>query len=82
MFLTPRRGAAAALSLANDPSNFLSTIQVGITVIGITSGAFGEATLSRGLSEWLSQWTWLDGYSDALSIVIVVAGITVKDTSS
>lgn len=72
-----RPGAAAALSLANDPSNFLSTIQVGITVIGITSGAFGEATLSQGLSEWLSQWAWLDDYSDALSIVIVVAGITV-----
>lgn len=72
-----RPGATAALALANEPSNFLSTIQVGITVIGITSGAFGEATLSKGLSEWLSQWAWLDDYSDGLSITIVVAGITV-----
>jgi len=43
-------GAAAALALANAPSNFLSTIQVGITLIGITSGAFGEAALSGDLS--------------------------------
>jgi putative hemolysin len=72
-----RPGAAAALALANEPSTFLSTIQVGITVIGITSGAFGEATLAKGLSEWLSQWQWLDDYSDGLSITLVVAGITV-----
>jgi len=72
-----RPGAAAALALANEPSNFLSTIQVGITLIGITSGAFGEATLAKGLSEWLSQWQWLDEYSDGLSITLVVAGITV-----
>jgi putative hemolysin len=50
-----RPGAAAALALANEPSHFLSTIQVGITVIGVTSGAFGEATLAKGLSEWLSM---------------------------
>jgi putative hemolysin len=72
-----RRGATAAIGLANEPSNFLSTIQVGITLIGITSGAFGEAALAKGLSEWLSQWPRLDDYSDTLSIVLVVAGITV-----
>lgn len=72
-----RPGASMALRLANEPSNFLSTIQVGITVIGITSGAFGEATLARGLSEWLSQWPLLDEYSDGLAIALVVFGITV-----
>ncbi len=72
-----RTGAAAALALANEPSNFLSTIQVGITLIGVTSGAFGEATLAKGLSEWLSQWNWLDEYSDGLSIAVVVGAITV-----
>jgi putative hemolysin len=72
-----RPGAKVALALANEPSTFLSTIQVGITVIGITSGAFGEATLAAGLSAWLSQWPLLDPYSDTLALTLVVAGITV-----
>ena len=71
-----RAGASAALMLANEPSSFLSTIQVGITLIGITSGAFGEAALSGDLSTWLSRWPTLDPYSDTLAVVLVVAGIT------
>ena len=71
-----RSGAAAALALANKPAIFLSTIQVGITVIGITSGAFGEATLAQGLSDWLSQWPAIDPYSDQIALGVVVAGIT------
>ena len=39
------RGAQAALELSDSPSRFLSTIQVGITLIGIFNGAFGEASL-------------------------------------
>ncbi len=46
-----KQGARVALQLAQNPSTFLATIQVGITVIGISSGAFGEATLVTGLSE-------------------------------
>lgn len=71
-----RPGAGVALALANEPSTFLSTIQVGITVIGITSGAFGEATLAAGLSEWLSQWPFFDAYSEVFALTVVVAGIT------
>src|SRR3970040_1900073 len=52
-----RPGALAALALANDPSRFLATIQVGITVIGVMSGAFGEASFAAGLARWLSSWT-------------------------
>lgn len=70
------RKAKAALGLANDPSNFLSTIQVGITLIGIFAGAYGEATLSRGLSDFLSQLPLLDPYSEELAFGIVVLGIT------
>jgi putative hemolysin len=69
-------GSKIALSLANDPTPFLSTVQVGITVIGITSGVFGEATLTRRLSEWLSQWPSVDPYSDGLATTLVIAGIT------
>jgi putative hemolysin len=71
-----RPGAKAALMLANEPTIFLSTIQVGITVIGITSGAFGEATIARQLSQWLSQWPALEPHSDGLAIAIVIAGVT------
>ena len=44
------RGARAALNLADDPSHFLSTVQVGITLIGIFNGAFGEASLVSHLT--------------------------------
>ena len=69
-------GAAAALTLANAPGMFLSTIQVGITVIGVLSGAFGEATLSSQLEAYLRQWPALQRYAEETSLVVVVAGIT------
>ena len=72
-----RAGAKTALALANNPSYFLSTIQVGITVIGVTSGAFGEAALSEDLSRWLAQWPIFAQYSNELAVAIVVIGITI-----
>jgi putative hemolysin len=47
------RGAAAALSLNEDPTRFLSTVQVGITSIGVLSGIVGEAVLAEPLRNWL-----------------------------
>lgn len=47
------RGAAAALRLAEDPGRFLSTVQIGITAVGVLSGAFSGATLGARLSGWL-----------------------------
>lgn len=70
-------GAGAALELANDPSHFLSTIQVGITVIGITSGAFGEARLSAHVTEWLAQWPVLAPHAHGIAVTLVVVGITI-----
>jgi putative hemolysin len=72
-----RAGAAAALELANNPANFLSTIQVGITTIGILSGAFGEATIAKALEAWLRAWPALVPYAEEVALVIVVAGITI-----
>jgi putative hemolysin len=69
-------GAEAALALANEPSHFLSTIQVGITLIGILSGALGEAALSERVDEYLRQFPVIAAYSDALSMVLVVFFIT------
>jgi len=48
-------GAQTALSLHNEPSSFLSAIQVGITSIGILSGAIGETALADPLAEWLDS---------------------------
>ncbi|MPT24005.1 MAG: DUF21 domain-containing protein, partial [Starkeya sp.] len=49
------RGARMALQLAADPGRFLSTVQIGITLIGILAGAFSGATLGTMLGEWLQQ---------------------------
>jgi putative hemolysin len=69
-------GAKAALQLANEPSHFLSTIQVGITLIGILMGAFGEAAISGELAEYLEQFPEIAPYSRGLSLAVVVIGIT------
>jgi putative hemolysin len=69
-------GAGAALELANEPGHFLSTIQVGITLIGILSGAFGEAALAGRLVDFLSEFPRLAPYSRGLATTIVVIGIT------
>ena len=48
-------GAVSALALHQEPSRFLSTVQVGITSIGILSGAVGEAALADPMTAWLSS---------------------------
>jgi putative hemolysin len=71
-----RPGAQAALELNTDPSRFLSTIQVGITSVGILSGALGEGALADPLTDWLSSIPWLAHYSRGIALAIVVVGIT------
>jgi putative hemolysin len=70
------RRAATALHLANEPSHFLSTIQVGITLVGILAGAYGGARLSAGLAERLSVYPWIAPYSEEVALGIVVLAIT------
>jgi putative hemolysin len=69
-------GARTALGMANSPGGFLSTIQVGITLIGTTAGAYGGATIAEELTLRLAQIPVLEPYSDALSIAAVVLAIT------
>ncbi|HKE03058.1 MAG TPA: hemolysin family protein [Blastocatellia bacterium] len=69
-------GARAALELADAPDRFLSTIQIGITLIGILAGAFGGATISGQISAQLNRIPALTPYSEAISLVIVVVAIT------
>lgn len=64
--------ARVALELAEDPNRFLATVQIGITMIGVLSGAFGSATLADDLSAWLAQFPFLAGSSDALAVGLIV----------
>lgn len=70
------RSALAALKLANSPNNFLSAVQIGITLIGILSGTVGGATLSTRLQPVFDQIPALAPYSELLSIGLVVTLIT------
>lgn len=69
-------GAQSALALSNEPSGFLSTIQVGITTVGILSGAIGESALADPLTRWLTQFTLIEPYARALALTLVVVGLT------
>ncbi|MBW3623831.1 MAG: hemolysin family protein [Armatimonadetes bacterium] len=69
-------GARAALDLAGEPGRFLSAVQIGITLVGIFTGAFGGATLTEKLSAQLKEVAFLAPYRDSLSLGIVVLGIT------
>jgi putative hemolysin len=68
--------ARAALELANNPNQFLATIQIGITLVGILAGAFGGATIATELAVILSDITWLAPYGHPLSLTLVVLVIT------
>jgi len=69
-------GASAAIELSTKLTPFLSTIQIGITLVGILAGAFGGATVAEGLAVYLKDFSVLAPYSNALSITLVVLVIT------
>ncbi|CAN0655801.1 putative hemolysin [Nitratireductor aquimarinus] len=71
-----QRGAARALALSADPGRFLSTVQIGITLVGVLSGAFSGATLGTRLSEWLITQGFSTSVANPLGVGIVVALIT------
>ncbi|MFD2999676.1 hemolysin family protein [Pontibacter toksunensis] len=70
------RGAQDVVKLLETPENFLSAIQVGITLIAIVSGAYGGAALSGDVEAWLLGVPFLAPYADTLAIVLVVGLIT------
>jgi len=70
------RGARAALRLFDDPSRFLSTVQIGITLVGIIAGAFSGATLGQRLGARLNTWPAISPYGNSVGIGITVVGIT------
>lgn len=70
------KGAATAIRLAENPGRFLSTVQIGITLVGVLSGAFSGATLGARLSEWLGTQGLSNAVADALGVGTVVVLIT------
>jgi putative hemolysin len=74
---TGNSGARTALELKSAPSRLLATVQVGITVIAVLSGTFGEATLGERLQTVIERVPGLTGhYAHAISMAIVVLGIS------
>ncbi len=69
-------GAKTALQLAETPDQFLSTVQIGITLVGVLAGALGGATLASVLSKQFEQVPLLTPYRDVLGLGIIVALIT------
>lgn len=70
------RNARVALKLANSPNNFLSTVQIGITLIGILSGAVAGATIAKRLAMVVEKIPLLHPYSEGISVGFVVSLIT------
>lgn len=70
------KGAAVALDLARSPNRFLSTVQVGITLIAILSGAFGGANIAGQLAIPLQDLPIIGPYAQTISLTLVVGIIT------
>jgi putative hemolysin len=68
--------ARMALKLLDSPNRFLAAIQIGITLVGILAGAYGGATLAEALNLRLSRIPALAPISEAISLALVVSGIT------
>jgi putative hemolysin len=69
-------GSRRALTLASDPGKFLSTVQIGITLVGVLSGAFSGATLGQRLTSWLIELGMTKGWADGVGVGVVVGTIT------
>src|SRR5262245_29325496 len=69
-------GAATALELSAHPDRFLSTVQIGLTLISILAGAFGERSLVASVSKRLESYPQIAGYSETLGFALVIVVLT------
>ena len=68
--------AQTALDLANSPNRFLSTVQIGITLIGILLGIFSGDKITTDFQAWVAQVNVLQPYSHSIAVVGVLLGLT------
>lgn len=71
------RGAKVALAMIDDPSRLLSTVQIGITLVGIVAGAYSGATLGAHLAEWMdAEFPAMTGWNEEIAMTLVIGMIT------
>jgi putative hemolysin len=70
------KGARAALKLMEEPTRFLSTVQTGITLIGVLAGVYSGANFAEPLQAWLTGIEWVGQYAESVAYAIVVVGVT------
>lgn len=70
------KGAQAALELSEHPTRFLSTVQIGITLIGILLGVYSGENLTSDIAGFLVQFEWAAPYADTIAVAIIVVFIT------
>lgn len=68
--------ARAALRLTSSPNEFLATVQIGITLVGILAGVFGGATIAEEIATFLEEIPRLAPYAETIGVSVVVLGIT------
>lgn len=71
-----KRGAATALQLSLAPNVFLSTVQIGITLIGLLTGIYSGESITNDLEASLYQWKAIRPIADGLSVAIILVAIT------
>jgi putative hemolysin len=69
-------GATRAIAIQEDPNVFLSTAQIGITLVGVLSGAYGGATLAEPLEAFLSTVPVIEGYAKMIALPIIVISVS------
>lgn len=70
------KGAEAALDLSEHPTRFLSTVQIGITLIGILLGVYSGEKLTQDVTDFLSQFEAVKPYADNIAVAIIVICVT------
>ena len=70
------KGAARAILLSESPNRFLSTVQIGITLVGIVAGALGSGTVAERLAEVMAPMPFIGEYAKSLSLMVVIGILT------
>lgn len=70
------KGAETALDLSENPGRFLSTVQVGITLVGIMAGAYGGATISEKITPTLNDISFINPHGESVAVALIVTAIT------
>lgn len=70
------RGSARALDMSKNPGRFLSTVQIGITLIGILTGIYSGAQLEDDFTAWLNTFPSLQPFSQTIAVTVIVVSLT------